>query len=88
MKVRFITYVNCPCGHRGSIVESIYDDGQSHWYLTTLRGLSHTGHYDGANSLFAENTPACTACGLSLTPENVDSSEFMSRQAHDHAEIK
>ncbi|BBU32399.1 hypothetical protein BTHE68_61330 (plasmid) [Burkholderia sp. THE68] len=85
MKVRFITYVNCPCGHRGSIVESIYDDGQSHWYQATLHDLSHAGHYDGADRLFAENTPACAACGLSLTPEHVDSNEYMTRQIGRHA---
>lgn len=32
---RIITYLTCPCGHRGSIVESSYDDSRSHWYLAT-----------------------------------------------------
>ncbi|WP_250866596.1 hypothetical protein [Caballeronia sp. INSB1] len=87
MKVGIITHVNCPCGHRGSIVESIYDDGHSHWYRATLQGLSDNGHYDGTDRLFADNTPACSACGRSLTPDDVDSSEFMTRQLRRQAEV-
>lgn len=77
MKVRTVTNVYCPCGHRGSIVESFEDDGGSFWYLAILRGLSHAGQYDGLNRLFAETTPACGACGLSLTPDHVASKTDM-----------
>jgi hypothetical protein len=59
MTVRTTTHVDCPCGHRGSIVESKHDDSRSHWYLATMRGLSHSGQYDGLDRLFAETTPAC-----------------------------
>ena len=38
MTVRTITYVSCPCGDQGSIVESTHDDSRSHWYLATMRG--------------------------------------------------
>ncbi len=50
---------------------SQYDDSRSHWYLATLRDLSHNGLYDGLDSLFSENTPSCPACGQSLGPEYV-----------------
>jgi len=33
--------------------------------------LSHSGQYDGINGLFAETTPACPVCGLSLSPDHV-----------------
>jgi hypothetical protein len=72
MTVRTITYVSRPCGHRGSIVESTHDDdSRSHWYLATMRGLSHAGQYDWINRLFAETTPACPVCGLSLRPDHI-----------------
>ncbi|SOE90567.1 hypothetical protein SAMN05446935_9876 [Burkholderia sp. YR290] len=58
MASRAITHITCPCGHCGSIVESRYDDSRSHWYLATLRDLSHNGLYDGLDSLFSENTPS------------------------------
>lgn len=69
------TYVTCPCGHRGSIVESSYDDSRSHWYLATLCGLSHKGIYDGLDPLFSETTPSCPACGQSLGPEHATAQE-------------
>jgi hypothetical protein len=75
MASRTITHVICPCGHRGSIVESRYDDGRSHWYLATLRELSHKGVYDGLDALFSETTPACPACGRSLGPEHMVADE-------------
>lgn len=77
MKVRTVTNVYCPCGHHGSIVESFQDDGGSFWYLAILRGLSHAGQYDGLDRLFAETTPACGACGLSLSPEHAASKADM-----------
>jgi hypothetical protein len=71
MTRRRITHISCPCGHRGSIVESMDDDASTNWYFASLRGLSHGGTYDGIDELFAELTPACPKCGLSLSPEHV-----------------
>jgi hypothetical protein len=73
MTVRTITHVDWPCGHRGSIVESKHDDSRSHWFLATMRGLSHSGQYDELDRLFAETTPACPVCGLSLSPDHLAS---------------
>ncbi|RKT21145.1 hypothetical protein B0G69_4521 [Paraburkholderia sp. RAU2J] len=72
MKTRAITYVQCPCGHAGSIIESFGDESTSGgWYLSCLRDLSHGGNYDGLDPLFADTTPACPMCGRSLSPEHV-----------------
>lgn len=72
MKARIFTYVECPCGHRGAIIESLYvGDFQSPRYRTWLRSLNHAGAYEGGDGLFAEAKPACPACGRSLSPENV-----------------
>ncbi len=75
MTSRIITYLTCPCGHRGSIVESSNDDSRSHWYLATLCGLSHKGMYDGLDPLFSETTPSCPVCGQSLGPEHTTPQE-------------
>jgi hypothetical protein len=72
MKIRIFTYVECPCGHRGALIESsdagVLPDG---WRQTWLRKLTHAGSYDGGNDLFAEMTPGCPACGRSLGPDDV-----------------
>jgi len=69
--LRNITHVTCLCGHHGSIVECRYENARTHWYLATLRGLSHNGIYDGLDLLFSETTPSCPACGRSLGPEHM-----------------
>lgn len=72
MKTRIFTHVECPCGHRGALIESIdanvAPDG---WRQAWLRNLNHAGDYDGDNELFAETRPGCPACGRSLGPDNV-----------------
>ncbi|MGF6768747.1 hypothetical protein P3T18_001217 [Paraburkholderia sp. GAS199] len=72
MKTRIFTYLACGCGHHGTIVESFElsasNDG---WYQAWLRNLSHAGHYDALDELFAETTPGCPICGQSLGPEHI-----------------
>lgn len=72
MKTRIFTYVECPCGHRGALIESI-DAGVAPdgWYQAWLRKLTHAGTYDGGDGLFAEMRPGCPACGRSLGPDDV-----------------
>lgn len=72
MTTRTITYVACPCGHMGSIVENRSEDASAGWSLVTLRSLLHKGNYDGLDPLFADTTPSCPDCGASLGPEHID----------------
>lgn len=81
MALRTFTRVTCPCGHHGSIVESRYDEGETHWYLATLRELFHNGSYDGLDPLFSETTPSCPACGRSLGPEHATDKESIAASA-------
>src|SRR6185437_570412 len=72
MKTRSITHVRCPCGHRGSIIESVDDEAATDgWHFSCLRDLKHGGDYEGLDPLFADTMPACPACGQSLGPEHV-----------------
>lgn len=72
MKTRIFTYVECPCGHRGAIIESIDEDAAPEgWRQAWLRNLNHRGDYDGEDELFAETRPGCPACGRSLEPGDV-----------------
>ncbi|AJZ62235.1 hypothetical protein OI25_4898 [Paraburkholderia fungorum] len=72
MKTRIFTYVECPCGHRGAVIESLdIGDFQGPQYRTWLRDLNHAGTYEGVDRLFARAKPGCPACGRSLGPENV-----------------
>jgi hypothetical protein len=72
MKTRSITHVRCPCGHRGSIIESVDDEAAPDgWHFSCLRDLKHGGDYEGLDPLFADTMPACPVCGKSLGPEHV-----------------
>ncbi|USU19277.1 hypothetical protein [Paraburkholderia fungorum] len=72
MKTRIFTYVECPCGHRGAVIESLdIGDFQGPQYRTWLRDLNHAGTYEGVDRLFTRAKPGCPACGRSLGPENV-----------------
>jgi hypothetical protein len=83
MMTRKFTYVTCPCGHRGAIVESENAEQRTTaWYMASLRDLEHKGTYDGPDDLFAEMSPSCPKCGASLTPSHISSQtlrEFASR---------
>lgn len=72
MKTRTFTYVECPCGHRGALIETIetgiFSAGQ---HRAWLRGLTRAGTYDGEDGLFARMKPGCPACGRSLSPDHV-----------------
>ncbi|WP_233849607.1 hypothetical protein [Paraburkholderia sp. HD33-4] len=72
MKTRLFTYVECPCGHRGALIESTdtrsSSDGE---HQAWLRQLTHAGTYEGADGLFADMKPGCPACGRSLGPDDV-----------------
>ncbi|MGF6755809.1 hypothetical protein P3T16_003215 [Paraburkholderia sp. GAS42] len=72
MKTRIFTYLECPCGHRGALIETI-DAGvfSNGWHKAWLRGLTHTGTYDGEDRLFAEMKPGCPACDRSPGPDDV-----------------
>lgn len=72
MKTRIFTYVECRCGHRGALIESL-DEGDFPYrrYRTWLRNLTHAGRYDGGDALFAEMKPGCPTCGRSLGPDDV-----------------
>ena len=72
MKTRIFTYVECSCGHRGALIETI-DAGafRAGWHQARLRKLTHAGTYDGENGLFAAMKPGCPACGRSLSPDDV-----------------
>ncbi|MFM0557931.1 hypothetical protein P0D69_44470 [Paraburkholderia sediminicola] len=72
MKTRIFTYVECRCGHRGALIESLdVGDFPYRRYRTWLRNLAHTGRYDGGDGLFADTKPGCPACGRSLGPDDV-----------------
>jgi hypothetical protein len=74
MLTRKFTYVTCPCGHRGAIVESENAEQRSgDWYMASLRDLEHKGTYDGPDDLFGEMSPSCPKCGASLTPSHISS---------------
>lgn len=72
MKTRIFTYVECPCGHRGALIETIetgvFPAGQ---HRTWLRKLTRAGTYDGGDVLFAKMKPGCPACGRSVGPADV-----------------
>ena len=72
MKTRIFTYIECSCGHRGALIETIganaFRTGARHAWV---RGLTHAGVYDGADSLFAELKPGCPTCSQSLGPADV-----------------
>lgn len=66
------TRLVCPCGHKGSIVESENDQPYSkEWHSTSLRDLESKGTYKGSNVLFAEERPSCPKCGMTLTPDHI-----------------
>jgi len=72
MKTRIFTYVECPCGHRGALIESIDtrsspDGGHQTW----LRQLTRAGTYEGVDRLFAAMKPGCPVCGRSLGLDDV-----------------
>lgn len=70
--MRTITPLACPCGHRGSIVESENDQPYSkEWSRTSLRDLESKGQYTGPNELFAKMHPSCPKCGTTLTPDHI-----------------
>jgi hypothetical protein len=72
MKTRIFTYVECPCGHRGALIETLdVSDFQGPRYRTWRRNLTQTGAYDGTDGLFARTKPGCPACGRSIGPDNV-----------------
>lgn len=72
MKTRIFTYVECQCGHRGALIETIDVGAFSNgWHKAWLRKLTHAGTYDGGDGLFAKLKPGCPACGRSLGPEDV-----------------
>jgi hypothetical protein len=72
MKTRIFTYVECPCGHRGALIESLdIGDFSDHRYRTWLRNLTHAGTYDGGDGLVAKMKPGCPACGRSLGPDDI-----------------
>ncbi|WP_168787704.1 hypothetical protein [Paraburkholderia aromaticivorans] len=72
MKTRIFTYVECPCGHRGALIESLeIGDLSDRRYRTCLRSLTHAGTYDGSDGLFARMTPGCPVCGRSLGPDDI-----------------
>ena len=73
MLTRKFTYVTCPCGHRGVIVETGNAEQRAAWYMASLRDLEHKGAYDGLDDLFAEMSPSCPKCGASLTPSHISS---------------
>lgn len=72
MKTRIFTYVECPCGHRGALIQTI-DAGafRTGWHRAWLRKLTRDGTYDGEDELFAEMKPGCPTCGRSLSPDDV-----------------
>jgi hypothetical protein len=72
MRTRIFTYVECPCGHRGALIESL-DIGvlPDRRYRTWPRNLTRAGRYEGEDRLFAEMKPGCPACGRSLGPDDV-----------------
>jgi hypothetical protein len=72
MLTRKFTYVTCPCGHRGVIVETRNAGPRlAAWYMASLRDLEHKGTYDGLDDLFAEMSPSCPKCGAS--PSHISS---------------
>lgn len=72
MKTRIFTYVECPRGHRGALIESIDAGGvRNGRYQAWLRELTRAGTYAGGDGLFAEMKPGCPACGRSLGPDDV-----------------
>lgn len=72
MKMRVFTYVECPCGHRGAVIESLHvDNFEGPQHRTWLRNLNHAGTYEGGDRLFAKTKPGCPACGRSLGPEHI-----------------
>ncbi|MFM0624622.1 hypothetical protein [Paraburkholderia xenovorans] len=72
MKTRIFTYIECPCGHRGALIESLdIGDLADRRHQTRLRNLTRTGTYDGGDALFAEMKPGCPACGRSFGPDDV-----------------
>jgi hypothetical protein len=71
MTMRTFTRLQCPCGHKGSIVESENDQPYSkEWSSTSLRDLDSKGTYAGPNELFTKMQPSCPKCGLSLNPNH------------------
>jgi hypothetical protein len=72
MKTRIFTYVECPCGHRGALIESLdIGDLSDRRYRTWLRNLTHAGTYDGGDALFAKMKSGCPEGGRSLGPDDV-----------------
>ena len=72
MKTRVFTYVECTCGHRGALIETLdVGDFKERRHRTWLRNLAHTGTYDGEDGLFEKMKPGCPACGRSLGPDDV-----------------
>ena len=73
MTMRTITNIKCPCGHKGSIVESENDQPYSkEWSTINLRDLDSKGLYNGKNELFTKMKPSCPKCGMTLSPDNVE----------------
>ena len=71
MKKHVFTHVACPCGHRGTIVQTYDPAPRDGWYHAWLRDLWNKGTYEGIDSLFAEASPSCPKCGRSPAPEDV-----------------
>ncbi|CAB3795421.1 hypothetical protein LMG27177_03843 [Paraburkholderia fynbosensis] len=72
MKTRIFTYVECSCGHRGALIETIETGAfRAGGHQARLRKLTHAGTYDGENVLFAAMKPGCPACCRSLSPDDV-----------------
>jgi hypothetical protein len=72
MKTRIFTYVECSCGHRGALIETIEAGAfRAGSHQARLRKLTHAGTYDGEDNLFAAMKPGCPACGRSVSPADV-----------------
>jgi len=72
MTMRTFTKLQCPCSHKGEIVESENDQPYSkEWSSVSLRDLDSKGTYSGQNALFRKMRPSCPKCGMSLSPDHI-----------------
>ena len=68
MTTRTYTHLSCPCGHRGTIVESENDQPYSKQWTSTNYRDDDLRRYAGEESGFAAFGMACPKCGAPGRP--------------------